>query len=820
MYKRVGRRKFLKQAGATTAGATVLAASAPVANARPNSEGFVLVRSGQPAATIVIAAKPTGNARIAAQELQHYIQKMSGARLAITMDDQAPPGPLIHVGASRLTRAMAGLVVPSGRSKHLREEGFIIEAAPGRLVLAGNDEEPYYGTRYAVYEMLHRLGVRWFLPGTLGEVIPHSETIVVPRLSLRDAPDFPMRNFWEHGRDQMDEEREQWKIRNLMNARSADWFGVPGDGSIAGYLPKDQFKDHPDWFALRLDGTRDSGMVCMTSPGMIAAFVERVKQDARNGKPVSAFAPDDGAPRCYSDGCMKLASAFDGFGSNDRDPWPESSTSQEWFYFVNQVLEGVHQEFPDHIIATNGYSNRELAPELPHFNRSKNLVVMFANISACTIHGYDDPRCWQMRRQGEMIRGWTAVCDKTWIYNYNYTMLVGKGTLTPMVHRIRDTIPLLKEWGIIGFNDQDECDWSYCGLPTRIVRARLEWNTKADANAILDAFFAAWFGTAAKPMRGYYDTLEDAFARSAMHGHEDVILPAIYTDSLIETLGRFIGAAEKLAASDSEKSHVGLERLIYDHLKQYTDLERAKRECRYADAVTCADRMIALKAKMNQITPFMGWHPYPTYDIVWEKNRMQELLTRTAGPVGKLLTRLPEQVKFRTDPFDDGRYERWDRPEMDDSTWGAGRLTGGWESQGMLDSRGRPYKGIAWYRMSVEIPARLDHGVWLMAPAAVNEVWVWVNGQFIGRRPYTVPWNRPQPVEMDLTPAIRFGRRNQITFRVLANYDVFGANGIYERPFLYARSKMDEKQSAATVDHPRVTGRDLSLLTRTHGRTY
>lgn len=43
-------------------------------------------------------------------------------------------------------------------------------------------------------------------------------------------------------------------------------------------------------------------------------------------------------------------------------------------------------------------------------------------------------------------------------------------------------------------------------------------------------------------------------------------------------------------------------------------------------------------------------------------------------------------------------------------------------------------------------------------------------------------------VELDVTSLIRPGQRNQITFRVLNNVDVFGASGIYERMFVYAKN--------------------------------
>ena len=50
-----------------------------------------------------------------------------------------------------------------------------------------------------------------------------------------------------------------------------------------------------------------------------------------------------------------------------------------------------------------------------------------------------------------------------------------------------------------------------------------------------------------------------------------------------------------------------------------------------------------------------------------------------------------------------------------------------------------------------------------------------------------MPWFRPHKVELEITNLIRPGRPNQITFRVLNNIDVFGASGIYERMFIYAR---------------------------------
>ncbi len=754
-----------------------------------HGDNFILVQNGQPAATIVLAEKPSENAKVAAAELARYVHKISGAELPISSDKQTPGGRLILVGPSRLTERIDGLKIPSGLTPELREEGFVIYCRGDRLVLAGNDAGPYYGTRYAVAELLHRLGVRWFMPGDFGEVTPHSDTLVVPAMNVRQEPAFRMRNYWEHYKDNMGEQATEWKIHHKMNPRMQEWFGVPGDSSIRGYMPpKETVKEHPDWFALRRDGSRDENMPCMTSTGMIAHFVARVKADARAGKRYSAFAPDDGMPRCYCANCQRLANGFDGYGANDRDPLPEASISNEWFHFVNAILDQANEEFPKHKLVTNGYANRDIPPELRDFNRRGNLVVMFANICACTLHAYDDPHCWQMRRQGQMLRQWGRLCDKVWIYNYSYTMLVSKFTMTPMVHRLRRNIPLLKEWNMLGFHDQDEADWSLTGIPSRLVRAALEWDTHADVDALLDDFYSRWFGHAAGPMKAYYDSFENAFEHTTAHGPEDVVLNSIYSPALLTKLEAELRKAERLAATETEKAHVALEQGMFEQVRDYVSMEGAKRECQFEFAAKFAEQLMGRQKQLHSLCPFLGYEPYAVYGPDWEAKRLRGLAAQTGGPEGKLVAVLPQYARGRTDPFDDGRYERFQDPAYDDARWKPLSTTLGWENQGLIDAEGHAFRGLVWYRMNVDVPASAPgKSVHLCAPAVANEAWVWVNGQYAGRRPYQISWSRPQALDLEIGPLLRRGQRTQITFRVLNNIDVFGASGIYERMFLYSK---------------------------------
>jgi hypothetical protein len=70
----------------------------------------------------------------------------------------------------------------------------------------------------------------------------------------------------------------------------------------------------------------------------------------------------------------------------------------------------------------------------------------------------------------------------------------------------------------------------------------------------------------------------------------------------------------------------------------------------------------------------------------------------------------------------------------------------------------------------------------------VDQVWVWVNGTYAGRSDYVSCFVRPHEVDIDITPYLQPGK-NAITLRVLCNDEYFGANGIYERPFLYTKNK-------------------------------
>lgn len=766
----------------------------------PAARAVVLVQDSKPLATIVISSSAVAPQKddvaaqkiaAAAQDLQEYIRKMSGATLPIAADDKAPAGNLIMVGRSKLTKARDA-AIPQGLTTERREEGFLIEATPTSLLLAGNDAGPYHGTEYATSEFLERLGVRWFMPGEFGEDVPSRGTIDVATMSVRQTPDFIMRNWWCHMTPEIAVQERRWKIHNKMNPDPM--FETPGDGSLRGFVANaDLAKTQPELFAKEQDGTINTGMPNLTNPKAVQVAADKVKSVFRAHPEQNSigFAPDDGIPRDYNPETVKLNLNFTEVGGREGTV-SEVSASEEWFQFINAVAREVKKEFPDRIIATNGYANRDIPPQ--GMTLDPNLCLMFAAIWADTMHPFDDPKSWQAVRQGQMIQRWAKLCPRVWIYGYTESMLVTGLTPIPLTRKLAHDIPLLKKWGVIGFVDESRNIWAESGITTKYIRARLEWNTKADVNALLNDYFSRWYGAASKPSQSFWDHIEEAIQASPLLGHEDRILMYIYTPKLLTQLEGDLREAELLARTERERTHVHADRLIFEHLKAYVAMNDAEFAGNYPAAVAAAQNMQAIRLQLHAVNPFFIWNDengYHSNSGYWSVGQRLDFYKKyaalTNGDKGDLIAVLPEKSSFKTDPFNEGTFAGWYEPAWSTRGWDTLRTTHPFYAQGYSNAQGYPYIGYVWYRVTIDVP-KIPQGrrVMLFTPAVETEAWGWMNGQFVGHRPYKESYVRPIEMAFDVTDALVPGR-NTLALRVNTglSYDI-AAGGLVSRLVLYS----------------------------------
>ena len=799
--------------------AAVLLLSAFAADA----SAVTLVRDGKPLAKIVVSAdvlaaepmvptqggtgSPASKTRLAANDLQQILAKMTGATLEIVSEDAAPAGPVILVGQSKRVQSL-NLDIPKGQSSARTEDGYTIHCKGDVLVLAGNDEGPFHGSHYAVAEFLNRLGVRWFIPGDFGEVIPQKSTVTFDDVTFTDRPTFPLRTWWCNQLPEMRGPEALWKLRSKMQISTDAVVPVAGDSRLRNYMPDASLVEtRPELFGQHMDGRPDPYMPNLSNPESAKLVAEKIiaqfKEEQAAGKTLNGvgFAPDDGLPMDYTP--ETISTLHQGFRDylGREGLFRDYSTSEEWFTFINRVAEHVEKEYPDQIIATNGYANRGLPPE--GMTLHQHVAVMYAPIWADTTKPFFSPNSWHGHVQGAQLKRWTELSNLVYLYNYNITMLVSALAPVPQVRRMATNYRYYKDWGVFGFFNEAKQPWMEEGIVSRYTRAKLMWKADLDLDAHLSAFYSEWYGPAGEDVQGFYDTLENALLESPMLGHEDRILPYIYTNEMVEKCRTHIEAAEAKATAEPHKTRVHAERLIFETLASYMAYRDAEFAGNYADCVRHLERMLDVRAQLHAISPWLAMppadtapHRYYSGDSYWGQNDRrayyQKLTDMTTGKTGDLVVMAPKTAKFALDHVGMGKDLRWYDPAFDRSSWRDIDVTAPFYLQGYMTDDGQPlYDGKMWYVWDLDVPASAQgKPVSLYAPIVTCEAWVWVNGQYVGHRPYLDAYIRPCQIDMDITAHIKPGEKNTIAVWVeTGTYRSQAPEGFMSRLFLYSPKK-------------------------------
>src|SRR5687767_12843512 len=130
-----------------------------------------LVREGWVEGVIVAPTAGNTDDVLAGKELQAYLQKITG--LSVPIYPQASKAKaMVRVGVygKPPVQDWNGAAPPA--------DGFAIETRGNVLWIVGGDAR---GTLHGVYDVLETdLGVRWFMPGDLGEDVPETKTVLLP----------------------------------------------------------------------------------------------------------------------------------------------------------------------------------------------------------------------------------------------------------------------------------------------------------------------------------------------------------------------------------------------------------------------------------------------------------------------------------------------------------------------------------------------------------------------------------------------------------------------------------------------------------------
>ena len=790
-----------------------------------NAGDLVLVKDGVPRATIVADTNATPSYALAAAELRDFIRRMSGAELPIAAPGDAVKGPRILIGMNPVTEAMnPGFAQKSSIDEILEE--YCVRRVGDDLVLAGNDtlEEPrkgpkgetldgwYSGSLFAVYDFLFDQGCRWYFPGEFGTVVPKKATIAVGDVDRRRKPAFLKHGFWTkpgfkdkaRGLD-ADADHARWYARNRYISYHAI-YDNPSDGSIMGPFRKAGItaENHPEWFALNKDGSRSKNMVCMGNPEVVAFLADHAKKSFRDNPHLKSYgyAPPDGLPLCLCENCRKANGDLQIVSQWDFSMIPCISGS--YYRLMDEVAKAVKEEFPDRRIGVSIYAGRIMPPPT-YWKMQPNVVGACAFIEYALMRPIDDPDNWESTQIRSLLKSWKSRIDHVSYRPYYPSFLVNMALPIPFYRNNARDVKWLHANGVEGFIWEGWPSWG-TDLLGPYLRSRLMWDPAADAEAIIDEFYATFYGPAAAPAKAFYDALEKALVSSPVNGHESEFIHELYTPALVASLAPYIEAAEKaVAAPDAAAfaARVRMVRLQYGHLQAFSEMrEAADRDYDFARAAVCAERMLAAEDEMLGICPAWIFPTHREYDrgrlasapfngnfTAYGKCAMYRRVAELAdGPRGRMIRPLPAKWKFRVDTVQEGTAGQWYAPGSDIAGWEDIEIAHPLEFQGVAGDRKHcmPFKGDAWYAVDFDVAEGFDPAKAALFVGGINnEAWLWLNGTAVGHQPSHAWWARwDYSWICDLPEGTLKPGRNRMVVRCKCA-DPYGFGGIFRGMFLF-----------------------------------
>lgn len=757
-----------------------------------SAASLTIVEDGKSRATIVRAAGED-HAKLAAQEIQKYIEKISGAKLKIVEEGQKASPISIYVGHTA-EAADKGVKIPAGHDPSVRpnafeEEGYILKTTDKAVFIGGNSDGPYAGTLYGAYAFLEKLGCRFYFPGAWGEIVPKRKTITVPDLDIESHPDFAIRYIglnpgWVPTTPEEMETYQNWRLKVGMMHKHGSFYPNVGDGFLGILLPPNDFyEEHPEYYAMDKKGKRVIGhgdvlhttMLCLSNPDVYTqvlqnlrtAFAEKHYAGGPNVHRISpngfGISPPDGSPYCYCDKCDAASQKFE---YNHYVYGPQMS--EEYYSFAAKLA----REFRDKFVAIMAYSLREAPPQgvqlLP------NMTVYYAPISCCALHPNNHPSCWRRQEFVKMLRQYRRQTPHVYLYAYNPAFLTGLFVPERQTANVAVNIPLYKELDIKGINGEGRKAWMQTWT-SYYVTAKLLWDADTNVDALKKEFYTNFFGPDAGPhLQRWWDAVEKGLGDARVHAHEDFLINGVYTAEFTDGIHIHIDAALKAGTTPAQRERVEAVALIADHLKAYAAMETAAMNLDYAEAAKQAQRMFDNQATLHEIYPFFISEAFPTVQPPQPfiaRGRLagyQRLLSMVNGDKGQMVAPLPLEMPFTRDLFDEGVIGEWYAPDFDDSQWDSKNTYYIWDVQDKpMDEKGHHYDGRGWYRGTFEVPNEFaGKPVKFHCGGIFNEGWVWINGKYVHHEPHKVWWWGNHEFDVDITDAVEPGKTNTIAIRV------------------------------------------------------
>lgn len=482
-------------------------------------------------------------------DLTRVLEHISGGTFA---SGTPSDGPAIVVGPK--TFAAFG-----GRYNGLEGADTVqIAVAGNQLHIAGSTAE---AAGHAVYTFLDDLGCRWFMPGTMGEVLPTSADLTWNGRERIEQPSFYLRELWWAfgGPPETAEDFRLWRLRNRMAPRRI----AHGHNLTNTVPPAKYLAEHPEYYAL-VKGTRQNTQLCTSNPEVIRLSIEHINAyfDQNPNEMSYSLCPDDNKDFCECADCT----ALDTGKHEDASLGGAPIITDRLLAYLNAVARGIQEKHPGKSVTCYAYLNYSTPPEREEVDPHVNIVLTTSVY--CSAHSIGDPECASRQIMKRDLAGWTKVCPNTFIYEYDPTPYNAE-LPWPMYGTHARAYPVYESLGIRGFSYEGHNSWATL-FPNFYIAARMMWNANADYDALIADLCKGFYGPAAKPMQAYLTELDNAIRQFPERvGWGQLNYPGIFTGPVMALCRQYIEEAEGMAADEATRTRIHMTALGFNYFDTY-----------------------------------------------------------------------------------------------------------------------------------------------------------------------------------------------------------------------------------------------------------
>lgn len=621
-----------------------------------------LVEHGRPVATILTADEPSEATALAVSELNYWIKRITGTELPVVRQGQwNGKGTVVAVGPGPFMKAKGISVAELG------PEGARVVIADDYIALLGRDDPPvesltWRGTYYAVLELVQKVfGVRCIWPGELGEVFQPRQTLTAPvsnwtwetpltvRRSLRSSyPAAPGAELQEKlGTIGMTVDRQAWQ---RLAADTDQWLRRQRmNGAVSNISFGHSFttwwdrygKDHPEWFAMKPDGTRPTSggkgtKLCVSNPELRQRIFEEWHEAWKNDPAANSAlraCPNDSRSYCTCPACRAWDSPeMAALTADQIYASPDAILSDRYAKFWSDLAARATAVDPKAVVT--GYAYRSYRK--PPLHEKLHPAVMVGYVGGEGFypqesHVRDEWQRWAAAGARLQWRPNLLHCGHS--APYVFARELGEDFKFFHAHKMvgTDFDTMMGAWGTQG--------------PTYYVLAELHSRPEANVDDLLNEFYGA-FGPAGDAVGEYFGYWERITAKGPAMIEEMLrpasltwgqwfpgfirLVPRLYAPEVLGGGEAILKRAEAAAAGDElAKARVAVLRVGLDHTRL---MAAALREMELLEAKDPAGDEGRLKQARVELKAFRTAHAgsiaAPMYQLT-----ARELTYKNTSPV-------------------------------------------------------------------------------------------------------------------------------------------------------------------------------------------